>query len=305
MELLDAEGNLFGLVNAVDAGAVLLVGLLVVGSVAVVAVPRDQPAAGVLVQQVVVEGETAPSTAAAISTGPVPTAGVVAVENVSTSPVDGNVTVLAAVRLRVGQTADGLTTFNGTRLYIGRELTLELTAGTFTGVVVEAFEPFRMQATPTASPTRVPTPSPSPTPTTLPTPTATPPSTSTPTATRTPTATPSPTPTPTASPAPRTASPTPGPAGPSTHLVTVVAVTSEETAAAIEGGAVPTRDIVAVRGRTTERVDDGVRVELVVELAVDRTADGAVLFRGVELVAGQRLVLDLGDVVLEGEVTAL
>lgn len=296
MELLDEEGNLFELVNAVDTLVVVFVVVILVTATVLVAVPGGSATDGILVQQVVVEVHEPP--AGTVETGLVNTRGIVAVENASIRSSKGDDTLRLVVRLRVEQTEGGLTIFNGSRLYIGRKLTLDLGKATVSGVVVEAFEPFRMDSTPTPSPTPTPSRTPSPTPTRSPTPSPTP--TASPTASPTPTPTPSPTPTTTP-----IAEATPGPTGATTHLVTFVATVPEERVDRIETGSVEIPDIVVVTRKVARPIADGYRLELTIELSVQRAADGTVFFRGVELAEGQLIILDFGTVEITGRVTDL
>jgi hypothetical protein len=152
MPLLDEEGNLFGLVNVVDAGAVVFMLLLVVGGVGAYTYETagDDTPEPMVFQQVVVESTNVSGPVGALRAGPVSTPGIVAVENVEVREKGNNTTVRFAVRLRVEQ-RNGLVYYDGSRLFIGRTLTLDLGQVTVEGTVVEAYEPMERFSTPTAS----------------------------------------------------------------------------------------------------------------------------------------------------------
>lgn len=272
MEVIDEEGDLLGRVNAVDAIAVLLVGLiLVLGGATLVlgASPTASDPAPAITTQVVEFRSTGhgADVASLVPEGPSRTAGVVAVENRTVVPAGGNDTILASIRLRVNTSESGLTTFRGERLYIGKELSLDLGATTLTGTITGASAPEALRTVPT------------------PTPTAAPPTTAKPRTTEPP-------------------SPEPGLAE-STRTLTVRATLEADAAAAITEGPVKNDGLVAIQRKSKTSVDEGVRVTLDIDVDVLTADDGTVYFRGVELAEGRSLVLELDGVTVRSRIASL
>jgi len=297
MPLIDEEGDLFGVVNAVDALAVVLAGLALLGSLALLTGAGGGATEGTLTQSVTVRTTGVAGGVAALEPGPVAGERVATVERVEQVRSGGNgsnATYQLDVQLVVGTTDEGTTTFAGERLYIGRSLELDLDDTVVTGVVTAAREPERVQSvpTPTPTPTPEPTPTPTPTPAVTPTPAPTPTSTSTPT----PTATATPPDTGTTTPAP--------PDEGTTRVVTVETTLDPDSADAVGVGPVAGEEVVGVRDRTVvSETADGTTLRLRLELAVTEDA-GTVYFRGVELEPGTRLRLSVDGVVVAGPVTA-
>lgn len=276
MDFLDEDGNLFGWVNIVDAFAVILVVLFLVAGVSMLASSGQRQPEPVLTQVVEIrlDGFSADK-AAMIAAGPVPTRGIVAVENTSVEQVGETHIVRVRVRLRINTTEDGLPQFNGERLYIGKTLTLDLGDVTIEGRVVDAGPPQEITVTSTFTPTATPTP--------IPTPTLTPTSSLT---------------------SAPTISPTNTSISGETHVIEVRTVLSSDVAASIREGPVATKDVVAIEDKAVRGQGDTVTVTLRVRLHV-RTDNGAIFFRGVQLTTGQRLILDLDSITVTGEITAL
>jgi len=271
MEVIDEEGNLLGWVNAVDALAVLLVGLIVVFGGATLLLGTGpiasdpSPAITTQVLDLRSPGHAA-DVASLVPEGPSRTTGVVAVENRTVVSSDGNYTLLASIRLRVNTSESGATTFRGERLYIGKDLSLDLGATTLTGTVTGASAPEEIRSVPT------PTQTPTDTTTTAPTTEPGPPETGLTESTRT---------------------------------ITVTATLEEDAADAISEGPVESDDIVSVRRKSTTTVDDGVRVTLEVEVDILTADDGTVYFRGVELTEGRSLVLQLDGLTVRSSLESL
>ena len=283
MPVIDEDGDLFGVVNAVDALAVALVVLVLAGGVVVLTGASGGAGSGTLTQSVTVQTTVdVPTEVAALEPGPVANEQVAAIERVervstAENASSGNATYELDVQLVVGTTEDGVTTFAGERLFIGRSVTLDLETVTVSGVVTAAREPERVESVPT------PTPTPTPEPTT----TAPPTQTQTPTRTATP-------PTQTTPPEPTT-----------TRVVTLETTVDAGNADTITEGPVMDRDIVAVDDRTVvSETETTTTLRLQVELEVVEE-DGTVYFRGVAVEPGTRLRLDLGEVRIAGTVTAL
>jgi hypothetical protein len=275
MPVIDENGDLFGTVNAVDALAVVLAGLVLLGGVAVLAGTGGSADRGTLTQSVTLRTDDAD--AATLQPGPTMNPDIAAVEDVREVESGPNGTWEVDVQLVIETSDSGAPVFDGERLYIGRSLSLQLDGPALSGVVTGAREPERVQSVP--RPSGTPTPEPTSTPTATP-PTATPPNTGTPT-------------------------PTEPPAGDTTRLVTVETTLDDRAVDAVTTGPVEEDGVVAVRDRTVlGEGAEGTTVALQLELAVTET-DGALYFRGVELAPGTRLRLALDGVTVAGTVTEL
>ena len=173
MPVLDDEGRLFGAVNVVDALVVLFVLAVVVAGVALVTGADDDSAAEPEPETrtvVVQTGDQPEYVVDAIEAGPVGTANVVSVDEVtverSTETVyrvqggrlelvndsrdlyrvrNGSLgrveqpttTLRLTATLTVEETDDGLPTFGDGRLYVGREVRLDLGRTIVQGTVVD------------------------------------------------------------------------------------------------------------------------------------------------------------------------
>jgi hypothetical protein len=135
MRVIDDEGRLFGAVNVIDALVVLVVLAVAVAGVALVTGggnSGETPTRTVVVDV----GQQPGYVADAIEPGPVETGDIVAVENATR--YGGNDTRLRlTVTLTVTENADGLPSFAGERLYVGRQLQLDLGTTIVSGTVVE------------------------------------------------------------------------------------------------------------------------------------------------------------------------
>lgn len=287
MPVIDEDGDLFGVVNAVDALAVVVVLLALAGGV-VVLTGGGGAEGGTLTQSVTVRTTGAvPAGVATLEPGPVANEQVAAIERVEQVQAAGNgtnATYELDVQLVIGTAGSGAPTFAGERLYIGRSVTLDLENVTVSGVVTAAREPERVESIPTPTPTPTPTPPP----------TTAPPTT---TATQTPTTVP---PTQTTAPTQTT---TPEPT--TTRVVTLEATVDAAVADTVTEGPVMERDIVAIRDRrVVSETDTATTLRLQVELEVVEE-DGIVYFRGVALEPGTRLRLPVGGTTLAGTVTGV
>jgi hypothetical protein len=259
MPIVDENGDLFGTVNAVDAAAVVLVALVAVGGVALFAGSGGGAEEGVLTQTVTLRttADASPGIAS-LEPGPVGNGAVVSITDIERAGDGSGGSRSAEVwtldaRLAI-DTEDGLATFDGERLYVGRNLTLRAGGVTVSGVVTGAFEPVRVQSVPTPTPERTATPEGT--------------ATDTPAATATPT-----------------------PAG-ETRLVTVEATVDPGVAETVDAGPASATDVVAIREVTRRSAGDSVTLSLRLEVAV-REVDGTTYFRGVALDPGTRLLLEL------------
>lgn len=144
MRLIDGEGDLFGRVNVIDAFFLLLVAAVLIGGLAFVSSGDDT--VDRIVEIRVVDGRFVID---AIETGPVPDEDVVRVESVRFRPeIDVNATdeihdpAVADVQVVVRVTIDeeGLASFRGSRLYVGREVELDLGTTVVDGKVVDVRE---------------------------------------------------------------------------------------------------------------------------------------------------------------------
>lgn len=151
MAPIDEEGYLFGLVNVVDALAVLLLVAVVVAGSAFVLQSGVQAQEQASHTTVVVQTAVAPYVVDALSEGRTPADDVRAVENVAVGDrLELNGTdrygseayyrVSLRVELATETGDDGLVRFRGERLYVGRELQLDLGSTIVDVVVVEVSE---------------------------------------------------------------------------------------------------------------------------------------------------------------------
>jgi len=165
-DFIDEEGNLFGLVNVIDALVVLLVVAVVVAGLGLV-LGGDRPDT---TQNNTTQNDTAvvyvdyqsdplqPYVADVIPEGPVQTANITSIENKSVSPSSvvtqnqsGALSVQThprhrTVTFRIGLTVtrqDGEYLYAGTQVEVGRQLTLDVGPTTISGQVtaVEPTEP--------------------------------------------------------------------------------------------------------------------------------------------------------------------
>ena len=136
MPIIDDEGRLFGAVNIIDALVVLLVLAVVVAGVALVTgggSTGERPTRTVVVDV----GQQPDYVVDAIEEGSVGTSEVVAVENKTAIGDDGNDRLRLTVTLAVTKNADGLPTFAEERLYVGRQIQLDLSTTIVSGTVIE------------------------------------------------------------------------------------------------------------------------------------------------------------------------
>ncbi|MEZ3114861.1 DUF4330 family protein [Halobaculum sp. MBLA0147] len=141
MPVIDERGRVLGVVNVVD----LLVSTLVVALLAsgVVVVTDGGAGASESVRQTVVV-ETGPHgthVSEAITSGDVPTAEGISVQNVAVvNETDSGSTLHLTVSLRVRQTDDGLPQYRGERLVVDRTLRLDLGDVIVSGRVIDIVE---------------------------------------------------------------------------------------------------------------------------------------------------------------------
>jgi hypothetical protein len=135
MPVIDDEGRLFGTVNIIDALVVLFVLAVVVAGVALLTGGggSDETPSRTVVVDV---GQQPDYVVDAIAEGPVETSAVVAVEN-KTVVSGSNGRLRLTVTLAVTENADGLPTFAEERLYVGRQLQLDLGTTIVSGTVIE------------------------------------------------------------------------------------------------------------------------------------------------------------------------
>ena len=146
MQVIDERGYLFGVVNIIDALVVLLVLAVVLAGVALVTGSSELGAGDETESQIIVF-RTAPYpdfVTASIPEGSVGTEDVVAVHEKSISEVGGEnqseepmTRARIRVELVVQPGSDGLPQFHGERLYVGRELRLDLQETIVDGLVVD------------------------------------------------------------------------------------------------------------------------------------------------------------------------
>lgn len=136
MAIIDDKGRLFGTVNIIDALVVLFVLAVAVAGVALLAgggSSDETPTRTVVVDT----GQQPDYVIDAIREGSVETSEVVAVENKTVISANGNETLRLTVTLAATENADGLATFAGERLYVGRQVRLDLRTTIVDGTVIE------------------------------------------------------------------------------------------------------------------------------------------------------------------------
>ncbi|MFC7135289.1 MULTISPECIES: DUF4330 domain-containing protein [Salinibaculum] len=143
MPLIDEDGRLFGTVNIIDALVVLFVFAIAVAGVALVTGGGggggNTTNSETITRTIVFQTTDQPAYVAdAIQEGAVGTSNVIAIENKSVVESTENGTDLRlTVNLTVSETGDGLPTFGGERLYIGRQLQLDFGTTIVQGTVVD------------------------------------------------------------------------------------------------------------------------------------------------------------------------
>ncbi|WP_436935217.1 DUF4330 domain-containing protein [Halovenus marina] len=143
MPVIDDKGRLFGKINIIDALAILFVLAVIVAGVALVT-GGDNSTSKTSTQTVVFDiGQQPQYIIDAIEEGSVEKEAIVAVKNKTVIPakrtdIPLNCTdqVRLTVALTVSETADGLPMFKGERLYIGRQVRLDLWTTIVNGTVV-------------------------------------------------------------------------------------------------------------------------------------------------------------------------
>ncbi|WP_159904884.1 DUF4330 family protein [Salinirussus salinus] len=136
MPIIDDEGRLFGTVNIIDALVVLFVLAVVVAGVALLTGggSSDETPTRTVVVDV---GQQPGYVIDAIEEGSVETSDIVAVENKAIASGGGNDRLRLTVTLAVTENADGLPTFAEDRLYVGRQVQLDLGTTIVSGTVIE------------------------------------------------------------------------------------------------------------------------------------------------------------------------
>lgn len=140
MRLIDDQGNIFGLFNVIDTLVVLISLAVLVSGAAYVLQPAPESPEVTIEVRVVDESFVIDS----IETGPVDRQGIVAVDDVErlgpeVIPENTSMTDPAAADVQVtleAETRDGLLFYDGERLYIGREIELDLGRTILEGDVV-------------------------------------------------------------------------------------------------------------------------------------------------------------------------
>lgn len=133
MQVIDENGFLFGVINIIDALVVLLVAAVVIAGVALVLPGEDEPQE---TRTIVFESTQQPEYVIdAVEEGPVPTNEIEAVE--SKTVINDGSRLRLQVRVNVDTTGDGLPRFKGERIYIGRQMELDLGSTIVNGTVVE------------------------------------------------------------------------------------------------------------------------------------------------------------------------
>lgn len=291
MDLIDEDGNLLGYVNIVDFFVVLLTLSVVVAGIAFVAgesqdtssngSPRTVTPSTLIVEEakttVIFRVSDQPQYILdSIEEGPVPTEDIVAVEEIGYIRTGSNqFRVHMQITLNTTINRSSLLMFRGQRLFVGRQLTLDLETVRLQGVVSELLEG-TTPSTPLSTPTQTPT--------------------------ATPTLTPSPTVSPTPTPTQR----------PTIETRTVVfrAQVPGYVADAIHTGSVPTPPVIAITDKSVLNASetavlnasktDNRLVRLEVELSVILTDEGLPVFQGKRLYVGRELQLDLGKTIVRG-----
>lgn len=148
MRLIDEEGNLFGRVNVIDALFLLLATAVVVSGLLFVS--SGDTGGGTVNRIIEVRVVDERFVIDAIEPGAVPDEDVVRVESIELRPaIDVNGTgelldpAVADVSIVVRTTTDdlGASRFRGSRLYVGREVQLDLGTTVVEGKVVAVHEP--------------------------------------------------------------------------------------------------------------------------------------------------------------------
>jgi len=136
MPIIDEEGRLFGTLNIIDALVVLFVLAVAVAGVALVTGggSSDETPTRTVVVDV---GQQPDYVVDAIEEGSVGTSEVVAVENKTVIPGEGNDRLRLTVTLAVTENADGLPSFAEERLYVGRQVQLDLRTTIVSGTVID------------------------------------------------------------------------------------------------------------------------------------------------------------------------
>ncbi len=136
MPIIDDKGRLFGTVNIIDALVVLFVLAVVVAGVALLTGggSSDERATRTVVVDI---GQQPNYVIDVIQEGSVETSEVVAVENKTVISADGNDTLRLTVTLAATENADGLATFAEERLYVGRQVRLDLRTTIVNGTIIE------------------------------------------------------------------------------------------------------------------------------------------------------------------------
>lgn len=142
MPVIDERGRVFGVINVVDLLVSTLAVALFVSGVVVVADDVGGGTSESAQQTVVVQtGPHGEYVSEAITSGDVPTADGISVEEVAVvNETDAGSTLHLTVSLRVQQTDDGLPQYRGERLVVDRTLRLDLGDVIVSGRVIDIVE---------------------------------------------------------------------------------------------------------------------------------------------------------------------
>lgn len=137
MSVIDDKGRLFGKINIIDALVILFVFAVAIAGVSLVT-GGDNSTSEMSTRTVVVDIDQQPQYIIdTIDEGPVETEAVVAVRNKTVIPATNSARVRLTVTLAVSETPEGLPMFKGERLYVGRQVRLDLRTTIVNGTVVE------------------------------------------------------------------------------------------------------------------------------------------------------------------------
>ncbi len=133
MAFIDEDGFILGRINVIDLAVVLLVLAIGIAGVSLVTGGDDRPTRTVVLEA----GEQPDHVIDALEEGEVPTQDVVTVDAIETANGD-NLTL--TVTLAVEENEEGLPVFARERLYVDRQLRLDLGDVIVEGVVIEIRE---------------------------------------------------------------------------------------------------------------------------------------------------------------------
>lgn len=268
MPIIDEDGDLFGVANAVDIIIVIVVLIMASGFGFMAVSGQSQPEDTILTQTVTVQIEENGTEIEDLETGPISNPDIIAIHNIDRRhESDALSKTTLTVQLRINSTEEGLPRFDGERLYLGRELELELNADTITGTVTGASEPERIER--------------------IPTPTTTQPDTTTaiPTSSETPT------------------TKTTSTSATESHVFTIETTLNPARADKVTEGPVAAPDVNAIQEKTV-LAENGSATQLALQIELEvMEQDGKQFFRGVSVQEGTAIKLELESGTIEGTIT--